>query len=156
MGGRYECRLSGEELKKAQIELNEPISDQERIAAIDALRENFKTKHPEMTLVNDSDAFMLRFLRSKKFNQEKALIKLFKYQSNYSTWDEVFDKVRNPVLLKPLIEAGVVVQLKGRAKDGSVIVVGRPGIIKHTWIDMMAMIILTAETLLQDEHTQVR
>uniref|UniRef100_F7AVL3 CRAL-TRIO domain-containing protein n=2 Tax=Ciona intestinalis TaxID=7719 RepID=F7AVL3_CIOIN len=152
---RYECRLSREDLKKAQAELNEPISDQERIAAIDVLRESFQTKHPEVTLANDSDVFMLRFLRSKKFNQEKALTKLYKYQNNYSTWGEVFDKVRNPVLLKPLIEAGVVVPLKGRAKDGSVVVVGRPGIVQHTWIDMMAMIILTAETLLQDEHTQI-
>uniref|UniRef100_H2ZI22 CRAL-TRIO domain-containing protein n=1 Tax=Ciona savignyi TaxID=51511 RepID=H2ZI22_CIOSA len=155
MNERYECKLTTAELKKAVDELKEPLDNSERLAAIDDFRQAIHNHSSNTKLLDESDSFLLRFLRSKKFNQEKALNKLISYHESYETWNEVFDKVRSPVLIRPLIEAGVILPLEGLAKDGSRVVVGRPGIIDHSWTDMMAMIILTVETLLKEEHSQI-
>ena len=156
MGPRYECNLSPKVLAKAVEELNEPEDNAERLRAIDELREAFIKANPEMKLIRDDDSFILRFLRARKFNQEKALKMITNYHIQTTSWPEVFDKVKNPSLIKNTLDAGVVLPLKGRAKDGSAIVIGRPGIGENpVVIDLYASIFMTMEKMVEDEETQI-
>lgn len=60
-GNRYECTLSPELLEIAVKELNEPSDNNERLKAIDDLREAFLKKYGEKyTLIRSDDAFLLR------------------------------------------------------------------------------------------------
>lgn len=58
---RYECTLSADLLEKAVTELNEPRDNNERLKAIDVLREAFLKKYSDKyTLIRSDDAFLLR------------------------------------------------------------------------------------------------
>ena len=156
MTERYECGLSPKVLAKAVEELNEPEDNVERLRAIDELREAFKVANPNIKLKREDDAFILRFLRARKFNQEKALKMITNYHVQTSSWPEVFDKVRNPELMKQTLDVGVVLPLKGKAKDGSTVVIGRPGIGENPdIINLYASIFVTMEKMVEDEETQV-
>ena len=156
MSSRYQCKLPPAVLAKAVEELNEPEDEVERWRAIDQLRESFLKANPNMKLIREDDEFILRFLRARKFNQEKALKMITNYHVQTSSWPEVFDKVKNPVLMKKTLDVGCVLPLKGKAKDGSTIVVGRPGIGEDpNIIDLYASIFVTMEKMVEDEETQV-
>lgn len=61
---RYEFTLSPELLEKAVEELNEPRDNDERLKAIDNLKEAFLKKHGDKyTLIRSDDEFLLRLLR---------------------------------------------------------------------------------------------
>ena len=71
--------LSGETLAKAVRELNEPESEEVRIQIISELRKRLKAWEPKnsdeegVTLTRlDEDTFLLRFLRAKKFDVNRA------------------------------------------------------------------------------------
>lgn len=156
MAPRYECKLPPKVLAKAVEELNEPEDNVERLRAIDELRDAFIKSNPDMKLVREDDGFILRFLRARKFNQEKALQMITNYHVQTSSWPEVFDKVKNPALIRKTLDAGVVLPLKGRAKDGSAVVIGRPGIGEDpVIIDLYASIFMTIEKMVEDEENQV-
>ena len=153
---RYECSLSEVDLEKAVSELNEPESNDERLSRIDALRKSFIDECKELTLARDDDNFILRFLRARKFDHEKALKMLINYHSQRENWPEVFEKVKNPVLVKHVLDAGCFIGLNGKAKDGSFLCIGRPGKIeKAIFTDFIATLILSMECLLEDEKTQI-
>lgn len=155
---RYECKLTPDLLKKAVAELREPEDNDVRLAEIDKLRERFLEEQNEMDLLRSDDAFILRFLRAKKFNQQKAYDMLVNYHIQRKTVREVFDKVDNPNLLMESLENGSVVCLEKRAPDGSAIVVGRPGVgmpETASMTDELAMIVICIEHLLNDESIQI-
>ena len=148
--------LSPAALSKAVNELNEPEDENARLAAINKLREAFQTDHSDLKLVREDDVFFLRFLRAKKFNQEKALVILRNYHAQRLAWPEVFDIVSNPVLIKSVFENGVVFVLDGKAKNGSNVVVMRPGLNECTDVThLFAGLYLTIDHLLDDEEFQV-
>ena len=156
MSQRYECNLPPKVLAKAAEELNEPEDNVERLRAIDELREAFLNTNPDLKLIRQDDAFILRFLRARKFNQEKALKMITNYHVQTASWPEVFNRVKNPALMKNTLDVGVVLPLKGRAKDGSAIVIGRPGIGENPDVlDLYASIFITMEKMVEDEEIQV-
>ncbi|CAK8690577.1 unnamed protein product [Clavelina lepadiformis] len=156
MAQRYQCKLSPKTLEKANKELNEPEDNDDRLKAIDDLKKAFQEQNPDMKLARDDDEFLLRFLRARKFNQERALAMITNYHKKTADWPEVFDKVKNPALISDTLDLGVVLPLKGKAKDGSTIVVGRPGIGgTYNLTDLYASIFLTMEKMVEDEETQV-
>ena len=152
----YPCKLSKEALLKAIDELNEPTDDHKRKQQIDALRTAFKTKYPNLKLVNEDDAFMIRFLRAKKYNQAKALETLMNYHVQRQEWPEMYEKINNPILVKHVLEKGVICPLQGRAKNGSLVMLMRPGLNKcNDMIEIVAAVNITVDKLLDEEDNQV-
>lgn len=153
---RYQCRLSPDLLEKAVTELNEPRNNEERLKAIDDLRESFDSE-TYGSLARTDDVFILRFLRAKKFNQKKALLALHNYHKVRKENKEIFDKVTNPALLKHVFEAGVIIAIDGAGKDGSCVIMDRLGkIVKGMDIyDLTAYGVLTVEKLLENERNQI-
>ena len=86
--------LSGTTLAKAVRELNEPESDEVRLQIIAELRrrlEAWKPKDPDeegVTLTRlDEDNFLLRFLRAKKFDVNRAeqlCVNYYKFRHKHS------------------------------------------------------------------------
>jgi len=154
---RYQFCLQPELLEKAVNELNEPKDSSERLKAIDTLREAVKKSHLDIELLRNDDLFFLAFLRAKKFDQERALHVLENFHKQQKNWPEVMDKVENPALLSDFLNDGPMVPLNTKAKDGSTILVGRPGIsTKVDFPGFIAAALLTIQTLaLEDEQTQI-
>ena len=148
--------LSPETLTKAVSELNEPEDSNKRLAAIRSLQTAFKTKNPDLALIRDDDQFALRFLRAKKYDQAKALLCMTNYHEQRLDWPEVFDKVNNPALIKSVADKGVVCPLEGKAKDGSVVIVLRPGLESCTDItELFSLLYLTIDKLLEYDENQI-
>jgi len=146
--------LTAEETAKATSELNEPQDDEERLHRIDNLRNAFVKENKKLKLCRRDDSFFLRFLRARKFHQHAALQVLTNYHIQKESWPEVFDKVKNPVLVKKAFESGCCVVLEGQAKDGSIVLISRPGKFKST-IDWIAALVITYEHLLEQEIVQI-
>ena len=149
-------KLSPEALAKAVNELNEPQDQSLRLAAINTLRDAFISENPDLKLVREDDAFMLRFLRAKKFDHATALVTLKNYHTQRLEWPEVFDKVRNPILVKSVFEKGAICPLEVKAKNGASVVLMRPGFDGCTeFTDMFAGLYLALDRLLENEETQI-
>ena len=73
-----------------------------------------------------------------------------------SFWPKVFDKVRNLELMKQTLDVGVVLPLKGKAKNGSTVVIRRPGIGENpNIVNLYVSLFVTMEKMVEDEETQV-
>ena len=148
--------LSQEALEKAFVELNEPRDQDTRNGAIASLRNAIQTEYPGVKLTRSDDNFLLRFLRAKKFDQAKALTALKNYHSHEQAWPEFFEKVKNPVLVKSTLEKGVCFPLQGKAKNGSSVIVFRPGLEGcNNIIEIYASLYLTVDQLLNEEDVQL-
>ncbi|XP_039255562.1 alpha-tocopherol transfer protein-like [Styela clava] len=155
---RYQCQLSSAALKKAVEELNEPEDNEVRLAAIDKLRTRFQEEIKDFELIRTDDSFLLRFLRHRKFNEDKALKSLENYHRHRKTWKSVFNLVDNPEKIDEFLSVGSVVPLKERAKDGTFVNIGRPGFNfgkKDGILQFMAATILSTEKLLENEEMQI-
>ena len=155
MTKRYECKLSPALLAKAVEELNEPEDNIERLAAIDSLKGEFKKSNPDISLLNDDDEFILRFLRAKKFVIPKALTTLTNYHKKKEVWPEVVEKVENPTVLSSALSNNLITKIDGNAKNGSYIVVGFPGSNDVPLPDFFSCVILSLEKMLEDEEFQI-
>jgi len=150
------CRgmLTASETAMAISELNEPKDDEERLRRIDNLRTAFMELNNDYILYRTDDSFLLRFLRAKKFHHGNALQMLTNYHIQRVNWPEVFYKVKDPSLVKNAFESGCCFVLKGRAKDGSIVCVSRPGKFKCI-TDWLAVLVITYERLLEEELVQI-
>ena len=72
------------------------------------------------------DAFLLRFLRTKKFDQERAFSQVMTYYQMRKENPDVYDNL-TPRRIRHILDAGVTGVLKDRAPDGSRVIVFRPG-----------------------------
>ena len=155
--GRYECFLNNDDLDKAVSELNEPADNDERLQRIDNLRNAFiKQNKKTLKLIRNDDLFILRFLRARKFHQARALAMMTNYHEQYITWPEVMEKVKNPLSIKHVYNAGCYVVLREKAKDGSAVCIGRPGKVENpVFTEFIAGFVITFERLLEDERVQI-
>ena len=152
---RYKCALSEEDLRKAVTELNEPENNEERLKRIDELRVAFCSEDHGLKLIRDDDSFLLRFLRARKFDHNRALKMLINYHTQRQDWPDVFEKVKNPSTIKHVFEEGCFVSI-GKAKDGSSVCIGRPGKVDDAlFTEFIATLTLSIEHLLEDEKTQI-
>ena len=136
--------------------MNEPRGAAERLEAIDNLHCLYdEGKYGQ--LIRSDDAFLLRFLRAKKFNLDKALKCLQNYHKIRHEMPEVFAKVNHPNLLKNVIASGVLYIGDKQLKNGARVVIYRTGLIpSHASIlDIMAYGILCVECMLEDEEYQI-
>jgi hypothetical protein len=118
----YICTLSETDQKRAEEELNEKVAW--RLRDIDALRQMIR-QCPGINSRLD-DPFLLRFLRTKKFDYDRALRLLVNYYRVRADYPEIFTNFR-PSAVRSILEAGIVNVLDKRDQAGRRVIVFRPG-----------------------------
>ena len=148
--------LNRENVHEAINKLNEPCNFDDRQREIKKLRNLYNTKGCGIKLFDESDGFLLKFLRARLFKEDKALKLLNGYHTYFKNWPELFEKVKNPQSVKHVFEAGCFIALNGKAVDGSAVCISRPGkLIDINIIDYIAAIIISLEILLKEESNQI-
>ena len=148
--------LNDRDLSTAISELNEPEDTAERLKKIDNLRNAFIKQNINSTSTRIDDLFILRFLRASKFDHDQALSMMISYHTEYLIWPEVVEKAKNPLSIKHVYDAGCFVALRGKAKDGSTVCIGRPGKVKNPiYTEFVALGLVTLEHLLKDDLVQI-
>ncbi|XP_035154573.1 alpha-tocopherol transfer protein-like isoform X2 [Callithrix jacchus] len=150
----YVCSLTEELVTKAREELQE--KPEWRLRDVQALRDMVRKEYPNLTTSLD-DAFLLRFLRARKFDYDRALQLLVNYHSCRRSWPEVFNNLK-PSALKDVLASGFLTVLPHTDPRGCHVVCIRP----DRWIpsnypitENIRAIYLTLEKLIQSEETQV-
>uniref|UniRef100_A0A8C4N212 Alpha tocopherol transfer protein like n=1 Tax=Equus asinus TaxID=9793 RepID=A0A8C4N212_EQUAS len=150
----YVCTLSEELVTKAREELQE--KPEWRLRDVQALRDMVRKEYPNLSTSLD-DAFLLRFLRARKFDYDRALQLLINYHSCRRSWPEVFNNLK-PSALKDVLASGFLTVLPHTDPRGCHILCIRP----DRWIpsnypitENIRAIYLTLEKLIQSEETQV-
>ena len=156
--------LSGATLEKAVKELNEPEHDGQRLQLISELRRRLKLwepkeKHEEGVTLSrlDDDKFLLRFLRAKKFDLNRAEQLYINYHVFRHKYAGILGDI-SPQAADGVFETGIVTVLPQRTKDGCRVVVLRPckwdvEIMPPGQIMKTALVVL--DKLLEEEETQV-
>lgn len=128
------------------------------------------------------DAFLLRFLRARKFDYDRALQLLLNYHAGRKAWPEVFQDLK-PSTVKHVLDLGFLTVLPRPDPNGRYILCLRPGWCRlhrhwkihailtqlltsncftgkwkpndYPFVDNVRAIYLTLEKLIQPEETQV-
>lgn len=120
----YVCSLTDELVTKAREELQE--KPEWRLRDVQALRDMVRKERPNLGTALD-DAFLLRFLRARKFDYDRALQLLVNYHSCRRSWPEVFTNLK-PSALKDVLASGFLTVLPHTDPRGCHILCIRPGI----------------------------
>ncbi|XP_057385774.1 alpha-tocopherol transfer protein-like isoform X2 [Balaenoptera acutorostrata] len=149
----YVCSLTEDLVAKAREELQE--KPEWRLRDVQALRDMVHKECPNLS-TSLEDAFLLRFLRARKFDYDRALQLLINYHSCRRSWPEVFNNLR-PSALKEVLASGFLTVLPHTDPRGCHILCLRP----DRWIpsnypitENIRAIYLTLEKLIQSEETQ--
>ncbi|XP_033730024.1 alpha-tocopherol transfer protein-like [Pecten maximus] len=118
----YVCTLPQELVEKAEKELNE--KPQWRSRDIQALRD-MVVKQRDLKIRTD-DAFLLRFLRAKKFDYDRAFQLIMNHYKMKVENRELFTNFR-PSAVKHVLDDGVTGVLSSRDKEGRRVCIFRPG-----------------------------
>ncbi|XP_076840323.1 alpha-tocopherol transfer protein-like [Brachyhypopomus gauderio] len=150
----YSCTLTAELVAKAREELQE--KPEWRLRDVQALRDMIMKEQPNLRTRLD-DAFLLRFLRARKFDYDRALQLLLNYHGSRRAWPEVFQDLK-PSTVKHVLDLGFLTVLPRPDPQGRYILCLRPGKWKpndYPFVDNIRAIYLTLEKLIQPEETQV-
>ncbi|XP_074656087.1 alpha-tocopherol transfer protein-like isoform X2 [Tubulanus polymorphus] len=147
--------LSIELQKKAYMELNEKAEWRSR--DIQALRD-MVIAHPGLTARTD-DAFLLRFLRARKFDYDRAFKLLVNHYKIQKKYPEIYSDFR-PSTVKHVFDDGIVNVLPSRDRFGCRILVQRPGLydavnMPYSVNDAFKATLITLEKLVEEEETQI-
>ncbi|XP_077990563.1 alpha-tocopherol transfer protein-like [Glandiceps talaboti] len=149
----YTCTLSAESLDKAKRELKEdPDTRQQQL---DKLRKLFDSR-PDIKFRLD-DEFLLRYLRCKKFEPERAFKTLVHYYEVRRDYKEVFNNFV-PSAVADILAMKVHYLSAGRDNDGRRVFLFKPGVInadKHGILPAIRASIMFMEKILEEEETQV-
>ncbi|VCX22100.1 unnamed protein product, partial [Gulo gulo] len=119
----YVCSLTEDLVTKAREELQE--KPEWRLRDVQALRDMVRKECPNLSTSLD-DAFLLRFLRARKFDYDRALQLLVSYHSCRRSWPEVFNNLK-PSALKDVLASGFLTVLPHTDPRGCHILCMRPG-----------------------------
>ena len=119
----YVCSLTEDLVAKAREELQE--KPEWRLRDVQALRDMVRKECPNLS-TSLEDAFLLRFLRARKFDYDRALQLLINYHSCRRSWPEVFNNLR-PSALKEVLASGFLTVLPHTDPRGCHILCLRPG-----------------------------
>uniref|UniRef100_A0A8D0HDX2 Alpha tocopherol transfer protein like n=1 Tax=Sphenodon punctatus TaxID=8508 RepID=A0A8D0HDX2_SPHPU len=151
---KYVCSLSADLIAKAREELQE--KPEWRLRDVQALRDMVCKDYPYLGTRLD-DVFLLRFLRARKFDYDRALQLLVNYHGCRRNWPEVFNNLKTSAI-KAVLESGFVTVLPHLDPEGRHVVCIRP----DRWTpsncpitENIRAIYLTLEKLIQSEETQV-
>ncbi|XP_060583034.1 alpha-tocopherol transfer protein-like [Ruditapes philippinarum] len=151
----YICTLSEKFIKQAEEELFE--TDESRTKNIKILRE--KIENCQELHVRTDDAYLIRFLRAKKFDCERAfqlILKHFEVKCEVKNKD-LFRNMR-PSTVKHVLEDGVTGVLPHRDKFGRRVLIFRAGKwnpSKYPLPDIFKTNFMTLSKVIQEEETQV-
>lgn len=150
---KYKCRLSLSLLEKAEIELNEKEKWRDR--DIQALRD-MVILHKGLRCRTDC-AFLLRFLRARKFDYDRAYSLLVNYYTIRAANADILKEL-TPRALEHVFKTGIVSVLPHRDSQGRQILYFRPG----KWnpndfpiFDILRTNILNLELAVMSEETQI-
>lgn len=119
----YTCTLTPELVAKAREQLQE--KPEWRLRDVQALRDMILKDHPNLRTRLD-DAFLLRFLRARKFDYDRALQLLLNYHASRKAWPEVFQDLK-PSAVKHVLDLGFLTVLPRPDPHGRYILCLRPG-----------------------------
>ncbi|KAL5014872.1 hypothetical protein ScPMuIL_009142 [Solemya velum] len=149
----YVCTLSPELVQKAEKELNERA--QWRSRDVQALRDMLKKQTGIHVRLDDS--YLLRFLRARKFDYDRAFDLLMRHFKMKAENPEIFDNLK-PSAVKTVLDDGVTGVLDHTDRDGRKVVIFRPGkwdTERYSIQDVFRNNICTFTKLIEDEDTQV-
>ncbi|XP_026670970.1 clavesin-2 [Ceratina calcarata] len=153
----YGCELSEATRMIARHELRE--DDATRIEALNQVR-HWIQKHPSIKRCRTDAAFLLRFLRTKKFSvpmAEEMLERYLTIRQMYPNWFQNLD-IEDPDI-EAIVDAGYLVPLMERDRYGRRVILscaGRFDPYKYTSAQMARAHSLIVEALMDDEENQVR
>ncbi|EDL06339.1 RIKEN cDNA 5830472M02, isoform CRA_a, partial [Mus musculus] len=124
----YVCSLTEDLVTKAREELQE--KPEWRLRDVQALRDMVRKEYPYLSTSLD-DAFLLRFLRARKFDYDRALQLLVNYHGCRRSWPEVFSNLR-PSALKDVLNSGFLTVLPHTDPRGCHVLCIRPGWLPHS------------------------
>lgn len=133
-------------------------SETTRVQALNQMRE-WISKDPYIVKCRTDSSFLLRFLRTSKFNIQIACQRLQKYLATrqiYSDWHFKLD-VDDPLIAKS-IHDGLIIPLPDRTPEGRRILIHRLHTIDVNAIspiDCLRYVQSCYETLLDDEESQI-
>lgn len=152
--------ISGATLEKAKTELFEDPDKREEL--VSQLRDKVESWTPSededeqtITFTRKDDKFLLRFLRTKKFEVDRALqlyVNYYKYRHKYShLLGELTAKSAEPIL-----RSGLISVLPPTV--GPRILMFRASCLDFEWMvpgDLIKTMLLVLDKILEDEETQV-
>lgn len=152
--------ISGETLAKARRELRE--DPEQRPEAIEELRRRILAYEADpqsepFPFGRSDDRFLLRFLRARKFDTDRALQLFLNYWRFRHKHSELLGDL-HPRAVQHVLHSGVVAVLQPRMKDGSkaiCIFPARYDITQTPLVDVLKTLLLVLEKLIDDEETQV-
>ncbi|CAK9799530.1 clvs2 [Anthophora plagiata] len=153
----YGRELSESTRTIARDELRE--GDAIRMEALNQFR-HWIQKHPNIKRCRTDAAFLLRFLRTKKFSvpmAEEMLERYLTIRQLYPNWFQNLD-IEDPDI-EAIIDAGYLVPLMERDRHGRRVILscaGRFDPYKYTSAQMARAHSLVVEALMDDEENQVR
>ncbi|XP_034947611.1 clavesin-2-like [Chelonus insularis] len=153
----YQCPLSEETQKLAKEELREDKNTRDQ--ALEQMR-NWIKLNPRIENSRLDARFLLRFLRTKKFNVPMAQEATERYLLLRQVYHPAFTKldITEPNM-EELLSLGYIFAVPGRDAQGRRVIVARPGVFdpyKFTNADMCKIHAITYEALMEDEESQVR
>ncbi|KAJ9573518.1 hypothetical protein L9F63_009082 [Diploptera punctata] len=152
-----ECNLSEELRDLAQKELRE--DDATRQHALQQMREWIQ-KHPDIKRCRTDSAFLLRFLRTKKFSIPLAQEMLERYLVIRQLYPQWFRKLTiNDPAVTELLEKGYIVPLPQRDDFGRQVIIscaGRFDPYKYSAVHMVRCHSLVVECLMDEDENQIR
>lgn len=154
--------ISGATLQKARLELREVPEN--RLECIRRLRESIQSYRPhfgeeDIVFERTDNRFLLRFLRARKFDHDRALqlyINYYKYRHKYSSM--LGDKKHDSEELRHIADSGVFAVLPVPLKNGSRAVCLCPSRWDMATMDPFhcgKLFYLILDKLMEDEEAQV-
>ncbi|XP_077989776.1 alpha-tocopherol transfer protein-like [Glandiceps talaboti] len=151
----YVCTLSQALQERAERELNETAESRE--SGFREMRERMKSR-PDIHFRSD-EAFLLRFLRARKFDVDRAFKNLVRYYEIRTSYPAVFDDLK-PSNNKHIFDMGMNFTLPSQYKD---INGNRVAILRFanwepsdcSYAETIKFSVMTSEKLLEDEEVQI-
>lgn len=140
--------------KLALKELNENIDT--RSLDIEAIRDRIKLR-PDILINRDDDEFLVRFLRARKYNKDKAFELLCNY-CQFRRKHQMFFKSLKVSCLRPVFEDGLPMVSPVRDQLGRSVIFlfsGNWNTSLYTFEDILRALLLTVEYLIESERTQM-
>ncbi|KAK0180860.1 hypothetical protein PV327_003197 [Microctonus hyperodae] len=152
----YVCELPKETQDAAKEELREDKNTRDQ--ALEQMR-NWIKMNPRIENSRLDARFLLRFLRTKKFNVPMAQEATERYLLLRHVYHPAFQKLDiTDTPMEELLSLGYLFAVPGRDAKGRRVIVARPGVFdpyKYTNADMCKIHGITYETLMEDELNQV-
>uniref|UniRef100_A0A0B7B1Q6 CRAL-TRIO domain-containing protein n=2 Tax=Arion vulgaris TaxID=1028688 RepID=A0A0B7B1Q6_9EUPU len=150
----YTCTLSSDVIEQAKTELNEdPATRHIEIKNLKSRLEKYPGLQPRTDV-----KFLLRFLRARKFDQEKTFELVKNYYKTRQQYPEIFDDIK-PSRVRSVLENGSIEFPGSTDNNGCAIIIFRPGLWDFdqvTYIDIVRALYLLLSKVMEDENFQVK